>query len=589
MTSLALAFGVVAWMHVLHLASVSSGDHVAHVLRDGALALPLAMVAVHLTRRPVGRAALFAASLIPGAAVHRLIDGGGPHAHAAGGLSLTTHDLLDAGRALPAALAITLLASAIPTRIPLPSRRGMRAFALACMAVLAVLPVRANADHVPQHRSFLSPLTIPPERTGDDITIDMRAADLQILPGAPTRMWTYDGMFPGPTIRRPSGAPTRVRFTNNLPSEAGDATVHHHGGHQASAEDGQPHDFLIPPGGERTYSYDLVEDGAPERGAMQWYHDHAMDVTGRNVWNGLAGMVILDDPAEAALPLPSGAYDVPLMIVDRTFDAENQIPYTFSSSGTIGNDALVNGTVRPYFSVADRRYRLRLLNASNARSYEFELGNGIPMTQIASESGLLPAPVQRTRLRLGPAERAEVVVDFAGLLGQRLVLQSLGMEIMQFRVETDVASDPSSVPASLRPARSIAWSPPDRVRTWTLDANPISGVWTINGAAFAHDRVDARPRLGTTERWVFVNTTGADHVMHIHDVDWKIVSRVSRFANDPADTAVEQGAKETFLVRPFETVSLDSRFTDHLGTFVLHCHILEHEDRAMMSQFEVTP
>jgi spore coat protein A, manganese oxidase len=587
MVSVVLAFGVVAWAHVLHLGDAPGDNHLAHILRDGGLALPLALIAVRVTRRPFLRAALFSTMLIPGAVVHRLIESAGGHTHAAAGLPPSAHDVADAFRAFPAALAITVIAGVV--RIPAPSRRGMRALALACMAVLAILPVRASADHVPPHLSFRSPLTIPPERTGDDITIDMRAADIQLLPGAPTRMWTYDGMFPGPTIRRPSGAPTRVRFTNNLPAAAGDMTVHHHGGHQASSEDGQPHDYMIPPGGERTYTYDLMEDGAPERGALQWYHDHAMDVTGRNVWNGLAGMVILDDPAEAALPLPSGAYDVPLMIVDRTFDANNQIPYTFSPSGTVGNDVLVNGTIRPYFSVADRRYRFRLLNASNARSYEFDLSNGMSMTQIASESGLLPAPVTRTRLRLGPAERAEIVLNFDGLLGQRIVLRSLGMEVMQFRVETDVATDPSSVPSTLRPARDLAWSPPDRVRTWTLDANPIDGVWWINGKPFEHDRIDARPRLNTTERWVFVNTTGADHVMHIHDVDWKIVSRVSRFSNDPADTAVEQGAKETFLVRPHEIVTLDSRFTDHLGAFMLHCHILEHEDRSMMTQFEVQP
>lgn len=459
------------------------------------------------------------------------------------------------------------------------------------------------------------PLPIPPVLSAKNITITMREADVQVLPtGPPTRMWTYDGTFPGPTIRRPSGKRTRVTFRNKLPDEAGSMSVHHHGNHSASKYDGQPDDFLIPPGGKRTYVYEFMEGGEPERAAFQWYHDHRMDVTGRNVWMGLAGMFILDDEFDQSLPLPKGEYDVPIMIVDRSFDENNQLDYRFGFVGTFGDHVLVNGVEAPYFEVADRRYRFRILNASNMREYRFELSNGQEMVQIASESGLLPEPVPRQSIVLGPAERAEVIVDFAGKLGKNVVLLNTMPasgagepplpEIMQFRVVRHAHED-SSVPAKLRPLPEFGQ--PSLTRVWTLDNTPVAGsvrhpegegagfrdLWTINRLPFDPARIDARPFLGTTERWVFVNTTYQLHRIHIHDVDWRVESRSGGvIVGSPGDPSAEQGEtglRETFLVQSGEVVQVISRFTDHLGAYVFHCHILEHEDNAMMAQFEVVP
>ncbi len=475
------------------------------------------------------------------------------------------------------------------------------AAALALAAAFGGLQARvqpAAAAHVP----FSSPLPIPPVLTDQDLTITMQQADVQILPGAKTKMWTYNGMFPGPTIRRPSGQPTRVTFVNNLPAEAGDATVHHHGSHSASSEDGQPDDYLIEQTKSRTYTYDFVEDGKPERAAFQWYHDHRMDVTGRNVWKGLAGMVILDDPQDTALDLPSGEFDVPIMLADRQFDAGNQIPYTFDPNGLrasgVGGHVLANGAAQPFFDVGDRRYRIRLLNASNLSDYELELGGGMAMTQIATESGLLPKPVQRTKLRLGPAERAEIVVDFDGLLRRELVLRNrLGFgpaaELMKFRVSRDLSDDSTPVPATLRLLDPAPVPTPIDTRLWVLGQS-LAGdlIWTINGRTFdpmRDDTIPFNPRRGSAERWIFVNTTPVDHLMHIHDVDWWLTGRLSLEPYDADDALAEQGLKETFRVRPNEVVEVVSRFTDHLGPYVFHCHILEHEDRAMMAQFRVVP
>ena len=170
--------------------------------------------------------------------------------------------------------------------------------------------------------AFSRPLVIPRVLTGSNITLTAAAdATSRSCPAAKTRMWTYNGTFPGPTIRRPAGQTTTVTLVNNLPATAGELTLHNHGNHSTSENDGQPDAFLAAPGGGSvTYTYTGTEAGGNERGAFQWYHDHRMDVTGRNVWMGLAGMYIIDDPADPQT-LPKGEFDVPLLIADRSFDA----------------------------------------------------------------------------------------------------------------------------------------------------------------------------------------------------------------------------------------------------------------------------
>ncbi len=434
--------------------------------------------------------------------------------------------------------------------------------------------------------AFSRPLVIPKVLTGSNITLTAKLADVQILPGTKTRMWTYNGTFPGPTIRRPTGATTTVTLVNNLPTIAGSLTLHNHGNHSTSESDGQPDAFLAAPGGgSTTYTYTGTEAGGNERGAFQWYHDHRMDVTGRNVWMGLAGMYIIDDPADPQT-LPTGEFDVPLMLTDRSFNANNQLAYRFDANGVTGNHILVNGVPQPYFKVGDRKYRLRILNASNSRSYDLALSNGQSFIQIGTESGLLPAPVRRTRILIGPAERVDVVIDFAKRLNQKIVLQNLAAEgslrqLMQFRVTRDL-TDHSSVPTKLRPlpaldATSVV------TRTFEFGRRRISNLWTINGQVFDPNRVDAQPKLGTTETWILTNKSGSNHVIHIHGVDQQLVSRNGVVA------ARYELMKESWQLGIGETVVVKMKFTDNLGRFVFHCHILEHEDAGMMAQYEVVP
>ena len=169
---------------------------------------------------------------------------------------------------------------------------------------------------------FSHPLMFPPVNTTANISIGIDEGCVQILDGPCTNMWTYGGTYPGLTIRRPTGQRTDVTFTNNLDPGAGEMTIHNHGNHSTADNDGQPDTLLIPAGGSRIYTYEGIEEGNNQRGKMQFYHDHRMDVTGRNVWMGLTGMYIVDDPADPST-LPSGDFDLPLAIADRQFDAKN--------------------------------------------------------------------------------------------------------------------------------------------------------------------------------------------------------------------------------------------------------------------------
>jgi spore coat protein A len=373
---------------------------------------------------------------------------------------------------------------------------------------------------------------------------------------------------------------------NKLPAAAGSLTLHNHGNHSTSDNDGQPDDFLAAPGGGSvTYHYTGTEAGGNERGALQWYHDHRMDVTGRNIWMGLAGMYIIDDPADPKT-LPKAEFDVPLLIADRSFSATNQVAYKFNIAGVTGNRILINGLPQPYFKVGDRKYRLRILNASNSRSYDLALSNGQAFIQIGTDSGLLPAPVKRTHILIAPAERVDVVIDFAKRLGKNIVLQNLAAtgslsQLMQFRVTRDL-TETSSIPTNLRALPALD-ATSAATRTFEFGRNRFTGQWTINGLVFDPARIDVQPRLGTTETWTLINKSSASHVIHIHDVDQQLVSR-----NGVAAAGYER-MKESWQLGIGETVVIKLKFTDNLGKFVFHCHILEHEDSSMMAQMDVVP
>jgi FtsP/CotA-like multicopper oxidase with cupredoxin domain len=449
---------------------------------------------------------------------------------------------------------------------------------------------------------FRTRLRVPRTLTGSHITLDAHQADVQVLPGRPaTTMYTFGGSWPGPTIRRPVGARTTVTVVNHLPPAFGSVSLHLHGDHHSSADDGQPASQLVAPGRSRTYTYALRDEGKPERAAFSFYHDHRMDETGRNNWFGLQGMFITDDPAEKRLGLPTGGYDVPLMVADRSFDDASQLTNPFADEGsppgdaTTGTRTLVNGTFQPYADVAARRYRLRLLNASSFSSYDFHFSDGRSFTQVGNGSSLLPKPVTRNDILLGPAERADVVVDFAGPVGKRVVLESIARSdgsptgigsqvtpLMQFRVTKRAAQSPR-VPASLLPLPALA-VPALPTMTWTFGLGAGTGgtAWTINGKAYDHTRSDAVVQLGSVQRWALVNASPITHYVHLHEEAWRTISRDGR-----APPPWEAGFQDTWRLDPGEVVEVAAKVTDFTGPFLIHCHMLDHEDHGMMATFVV--
>jgi FtsP/CotA-like multicopper oxidase with cupredoxin domain/plastocyanin len=468
----------------------------------------------------------------------------------------------------------------------------------------------------PATPSFDQPLRVPPVLTGAHLTIPVQQADVRVLPHGPkTSMWTYGGSYPGPTIVRPAGKATSVTFVNKLPSSVGSITVHLHGDHHASASDGQPDADLIQPGGRRTYVYPLTDGGKPERAAFDFYHDHRMDETTRNVWNGLQGMFITSDAYERRLPLPTGGYDLPLLVSDRSFDNINQLTEPFPSPGdgttstskfvgpyaapgdtTVGDHILVNGTYAPYFNVSAHRYRLRLLNGSGFQSYDFHLSNGQPFVQIGTGSGLLPKPVVRDDILLGPAQRADVIVDFGHDYGKRVMLESQPRKdgqaggigtpqapIMQFRV-TKHAVDRTRIPAALEPLPKLTVpATPSMVWTFGLGGDANRGTyWTVNNHPYDPTRVDATIPLGATQTWLLQNLSPITHYIHLHEEQWRTVAR-----DGQPPPAYEAGLQDTWRLDPGESVEVAARFTDYTGVFMIHCHMLDHEDHGMMAQFAV--
>lgn len=446
----------------------------------------------------------------------------------------------------------------------------------------------------------------------------------------PTTVWGFgDGAtgatYPGPTIEATRDQPISVTWVNDLRENGvlrtthllpvdhclhgahhDDArtVVHLHGGHVPEASDGYPETTLLP-GEETTYAYPNAQ--LP---ATLWYHDHALGITRLNVYLGLAGFYLLRDATEAALGLPSGEFEIPLAIQDRTLAPDGSLVYPSTwHEHVFGDVILVNGKVWPYLDVKRGKYRFRLLGGAGSRTFRLALSNGAPFTVIGSDGGLLPAPVDVTSVTLAPGERLDVVIDFAGYApGTEIVLgndapapfpgipgQGVIPDVMKFVVGTE-SGPTAALPATLRPLVPIAESEATVSREFLLrkSADQCTGsVWLINDMHW--DMITERPQLGTTEIWSFVNPTGMTHPMHMHLVMFQVLDRqafelqsgnVVTTGPRVPPPPIEAGWKDTVRVGPGEIVRVIARFTDYKGRFPYHCHVLEHEDHDMMRQFE---
>lgn len=408
----------------------------------------------------------------------------------------------------------------------------------------------------------------------DVFRADITPATVEILPGVRTPALTFGGQFVGPTIRARAGRPALVQFTNRLGMEA---NVHLHGGHVPAASDGFPTDVIVP-GHSRTYVYPNTQPGA-----TLWYHDHAHGMEAEDVYRGLHGFYLIDDDAERGLQLPRGEFDVPIMLRDAAFAADGTLDFAAFARPVV----LVNGRPQPYFQVAARKYRLRLLNAANTRVFTLTLGDGATMTQIGSDGGLLPAPAARTELILASAERQDVVIDFSRFpLGSQVVLQDAAAgPVLRFDVVRH-AADTSLVPALLRPLPPVPPAIAERDVTMSFDLSQPMPVGLLNGHAFDPDRVDMTVRRGSTEIWRIGNgdPPGFDHTFHLHATHFRVLDRDGR-----PPTADDAGWKDTIYVPAgARNIRVAVTFPQRTGRYVYHCHFLEHSALGMMGVMEIT-
>jgi FtsP/CotA-like multicopper oxidase with cupredoxin domain len=481
---------------------------------------------------------------------------------------------------------------------------------------------------VPLPPVFQVPLPIPavlkPVSTAagvDRYQITQREAILELLPGVKTSAWTYSGTFPGPTIESRRGRPVTVTHRNELPVPT---VVHLHGGRTPAASDGYPTDLVIPEGWQepahmmhgmagmgdpRAVTSGLTRDYTfplDQRPTLLWYHDHRMDFTAPAIWRGLAGLHNVRDDAEDSLGLPSGPRELPLMITDRAFDGHGEFTYPALDGtlrerpgvreaylgGVLGDVILVNGAPWPIHEVDTARYRLRILNASNARHYDLQAvtddGQRLDLVQVGADQGLLAAPVTHPNLPIAPAERYDVIIDFAKIpVGGRIrLINRLGSgrtrDVIAFRVARK-ATDPSRIPRELS-TDLPAWRRSDavRVRDFSFRAGRMHGRhgWLIGGKAFDPARTDVTTRLGDVEVWRLI--ADVHHPVHLHLIGFRVLSRGGK-----APLPHDAGLKDTVSLQPGEATEIITRFDGYRGRYLFHCHNAEHEDMGMMANLEI--
>jgi spore coat protein A len=376
-----------------------------------------------------------------------------------------------------------------------------------------------------------------------------------------------------------------------------------------------------------------------------WYHDHSLGITRLNMYAGLSGSYFIRDSAEDSLDLPRGRYEIPLMIQDRLINADGSLLYPVSDNSDpevpafwvpefFGDTVLVNGKVWPFLEVEPRKYRFRILNSSNARFYHLTLndsrsdghrlaGAAPQFIVIGTDGGFLPAPIRVSEVTIAPSERFDIVIDFSGAEGKFFLLSNdakapfpdgddvIPADVMLFKVTArQQGRDSGPVPSRLPAADPIDLRAASRVRDLVLIENASAQDNPIEGLISAHwmDAVTETPRAGGTEVWRIINTTGDAHPIHVHLVQFNILDRQPFDVDQYPDRLVFTGprvappadergaAKDVVKSFPGEVTRIVSKFDLPSGTrvsrgqkvrYVLHCHILEHEDNDMMRPYDV--
>ncbi|HEX7891534.1 MAG TPA: multicopper oxidase domain-containing protein [Ramlibacter sp.] len=440
-------------------------------------------------------------------------------------------------------------------------------------------------------------------------------------------VYGYNGQVPGPLFHARYGRPVLVRLRNNLPNlrrgyGSPDVSMHLHNMHTPSESDGYPVDWwsafayagtLTRAGRFKDHHYPMIYAGNDEREALGtlWYHDHREDFTAGNVYGGMAGFFLAFDEIDSgdendgdndALRLPSGEFDVPLMIGDKQFDSSGYLVFNqFDNDGFIGDKFLVNGKIQPFFHVAPRKYRFRLLVASTSRVFDLQLryqDKVQTLTQISADGNVFTAPILRPNVQLGAAERADIVVDFskfpvgaevfltnrlAHLDGRKPEKEFLRtpVQLLKFIVDKPLRSpDNSRVLDALRKQPDIDLGEVKKTRTFSFARD--GGAWTVNGKLF-EDKRGVVVEKGTAEIWNLRNDSGGwAHPVHIHFEEGRVLKR-----NGGTPPPWERGRKDVYFLGPNESVSVFLRFRDFTGRYVMHCHNTIHEDHGMMIRYDI--
>ena len=446
------------------------------------------------------------------------------------------------------------------------------------------------------------------DSSGPVYNLNIHPDSVQFLPGTKTFTNAFNQYsYLGPTLILHKGENVTMNVLNSLDDTT---TVHWHGLHVPAMADGGPHTFFL---SGSTWSPQFTVNN---HASTFWYHPHTHMKTGQQAMRGAAGMIIVRDSIEANLNLPRqyGIDDFPIVVQSQQMDANNQILWR----GMHDSLLLVNGTQNPMLSIPAQVVRLRLLNASQERNFNFGFTGNRTFKVIGNDGGLLNAPVDVTRIRLSPGERAEVLLDLTGMTGQQFYLMSYASEfgagiqggtpmpgmdtsmyspingidfnILQLNVSTQTNNPVTTIPASL--VSIIPWDQSNfnEFRNIIISAQSMmsmDGPFYFNGQLFDMNRIDYRIPLNNVEIWSLSNQSMVAHPFHLHGVQFFVLDR-----DGVTVQSFEAGPKDVVMVAPNETVRFITKFEDYADStmpYMYHCHILMHEDDGMMGQYVVLP
>ncbi len=459
-------------------------------------------------------------------------------------------------------------------------------------------------------------LYIPDTLSGTSITLTVKSSTKQFFGTNTTPTYGYNGSFLGPTIFLNKDDSVTLNVTNSLSLAT---TVHWHGLHVSPQNDGGPQQVIQP---NTTWSPSFK---VRNEASTFWYHPHGDGKTEIQISKGLAGMIIVRDNIEKTYVLPRSykVDDFPLIVQSKNFD----VFYQFATATHEDSILMVNGTLKPYLQVPKQVVRLRLLNGSADRTYNFGLSNNSNFYLIGSDGGLLSQPYLTNRVRLSTGERAEILLDLSTYpVGSQLYLKSYASELPRGIIGADsvgtaailigegyysnplngadfnilrldiipaTANAITSIPTSFAPKVPISTASVNVIRRVLFSPDTVlsgqegkvDGPFFMNDKAFHMDSINIITYLNTVEIWKLVNKTLVAHPFHIHDIEFFVLD-----INGIPPPPQYQGLKDVILVQPNDTVRFITKFTtfaDPYVPYMYHCHLLHHEDDGMMGTFLV--